>query len=73
MNRKLLRTKGRKKTDLFVALFSITIWLVYVIVWWPDQGPGRQNLRLIKQFRSFFMADISFSIACKELKIAQIA
>ena len=23
--------------------YSITSWLVYVIVWWPDQGPSTQN------------------------------
>ena len=31
------------------------------------------NFFATQQFRSFFMSDISFNTACKELKIAQIA
>ena len=45
MNPNLLRTKRNENwTFSWGFPYSLTIWLVYVIVWWPDQGPTTQKL-----------------------------
>ena len=44
MNFNLLRTKRKEKWTFWGSPFSIIIWLVYVIVRWPDQWPSTQNL-----------------------------
>ena len=44
LNLVLLRTKRKENWTFWGSPFSITIWLVYVIVGWPDQRPSTQNL-----------------------------
>ena len=43
LNLNLLRTKRNENWTFWGSPYSITIWLVYVIVRWPDQGPSTQN------------------------------
>ena len=44
MNLNLLRTKRKEDWTFWGSPFSVTIWLVYVIVCWLDQGPNTQYL-----------------------------
>ena len=44
INLNLLWIKGNKNWTFWGPPISITIWLVCIIVRWPDQGPTTQNL-----------------------------
>ena len=44
MNLNVQRTKRKENWTVWGSPFSITIWLINVIVRLPEQGPGMQNL-----------------------------